>query len=717
VTSPDPLTLLRQGLACQRSGDSAGALAAFRAVLTRMPGQPDALHLLGATLLQQGDAKQALPWIEQAVAARPTPVYLNTLGVVRLQLGDRQGARTALTRAMAADGGSGEAAFNLARLEAEVGDVTQSAHLYQTLMAQGHTVRAGLGLGALQVREGQNAAARATYLAVLAADPNQAEAHHNLGCLDRDEGDGQAALQRFLTATQLRPTLVEAWDNLGVALLSTGQAEQALAAFDRALALAPSSAKRHYNRANALQALLRFDDSIAAYRQALALQPDYALALNNLANALRASHRVAEAMPVFAAAHHADAYHLDAFSNWLMTQLYLDEASPQALAQAHAAYSHAVEVVHGPAAPRWSRAPAGQRLRVGLVSADFRRHSVAFFVEPLLRHWPHDVAEVICFAQQAEPADATTAKLRALADGWHKIQALDDAAAAACIAAQGIDILVDLAGHSAHTRLPLFARRPAPRQVSWLGYPHITGLPQIDARLVDALTDPDDLPVDPVRDGERLLRLPAPFLCYAPPESAPSVRMRAAEGPVVFASFNTLPKLSAPTIALWARVLAAVPGAVLRLKDRAFGDQATCARVRADFSHHGIDAARITLLPATRSLNDHLEAYGSADIALDPTPYAGTTTTCEALWMGVPVVTLAGKAHASRVGVSLLQAVGLPELIAADADAYVTCAVNLAADVGRRQALRAGMRARLRASALLDGAGFAQRFVAALQGV
>jgi predicted O-linked N-acetylglucosamine transferase (SPINDLY family) len=305
--------------------------------------------------------------------------------------------------------------------------------------------------------------------------------------------------------------------------------------------------------------------------------------------------------------------------------------------------------------------------------------------------------------------DQMTERLRKMADHWCAIAQLTDEALAEQVHQDGIDILVDLSGHTAGNRLQMFARKPAPVQVTWLGYPNTTGMPVIDYRLTDDIADPpgraDQYSI------ESLVRLPNGFLCYEPPEVAPDVAglpVREA-GRITFGSFNILPKMNASVIALWSQILNQVSGSCLLLKCRQLVDEPT-RRVYLDlFARHKISADRIKMLRQTPSTHEHLALYNKVDIALDPFPYNGTTTTCEALWMGVPVVTLEGGRHSARVGASILTRVGLAELITGSQAVYVTKAVALACDLERLTQLRSQLRRRMQTSPLCDAKIFARQ--------
>lgn len=352
-------------------------------------------------------------------------------------------------------------------------------------------------------------------------------------------------------------------------------------------------------------------------------------------------------------------------------------------------------------------------MKIGYVSGDFRRHSVANFLLPLFRHHDRSRFQVYCYTNNAW-SDDVTERLIAASDHWRRIFALDDEAAAKLIAEDGIDVLLDLSGHTANNRLSLFARQPAPVQATWLGYPGSTGIEAIQYRLVDAITDPPDEADS--HYSERLVRLDKGFLCYEPLDEAPEPIARP-DGPVRFGSFNNPAKLSPATLELWMKVLEAVDGSELVLKGRSLADAKMRQTLLTRFAKRGISPERIVLLEHMAAPERHMAAYGEVDIALDPFPYNGTTTTCEALWMGVPVVTLLGARHSARVGASLLTQVGLESLIARDERDYVRLAADLAADHRRRSGLRGKLRGMMRASPLCDGPGFARRLEEAYRGM
>jgi predicted O-linked N-acetylglucosamine transferase (SPINDLY family) len=348
-----------------------------------------------------------------------------------------------------------------------------------------------------------------------------------------------------------------------------------------------------------------------------------------------------------------------------------------------------------------------RRLRVGYVSPDLCTHSVAYFFEPLLaNHNPTEI-ETFCYSDVAKP-DATSERLQTLATHWHATHGISDRELADRIHADHIDILVDLAGHTNNNRLLVFSAKPAPVQVTYLGYPNTTGLKTIDYRLTDGWADPPGQSDD--YHTEELFRLPSGFLSYLPPANAPAVATPPvlSKGCITFGSFNHLPKVTPDVVALWATLLHATPNARLALKNHSLSSRYARERYLRLFAEHGIGPERIELWGRDPSLAAHLDSYGKIDIALDTFPYNGTTTTCEALYMGVPVVTLAGGLHAGRVGASLLNQIGAADLIAETPQDYVHKAARLAQDHDALTEKRATLRGRMTASSLCDGKGFAE---------
>ncbi|MDQ2103878.1 O-linked N-acetylglucosamine transferase, SPINDLY family protein [Azospirillum isscasi] len=560
---------------------------------------------------------------------------------------------------------------------------------------------------------GRRDEAAACYRRAVAALPDDAPIRSNLSCALADLDRTAEALAAVRVALSLCPDYADAWFNAGNLLKTARESGRAITAYRRAAWLKPGMGGTHSNMGDVYRDLGESSRAVDCYQAAMQAQPDLPQPFVNLGEALKEQGRITEAIAVFQSGmeRHPDLALLH--SNLLLALHYTPWVPPEIIARAHAFWN---ERHARPLMPRGRRFPndrtPGRRLRVGYISPDFRAHACAHFIEPLLREHDRGAIEVFCYAT-SDHHDAVTERMRSLADGWRSLAVLDDAAAAALVERDRIDILVDLAGHTAHSRPLLFARKPAPVQVAWLGYPDTTGMTAIDHRLTDDIADPPGL--TDAWHAERLIRLPKGFLAFQPLRVAvardepPAL----ANGFVTFGSFNNVAKVTPEVVRVWSTILTRVPFARLILKSRAFNDPPTRARYLQQFAGNGVDPGRIDLLPPIDRIDHHLRAYDRIDIGLDPFPYNGTTTTCEALWMGVPVITLAGRHHVARVGASLLSQCGLAEFIATDEDGYVETAVALAGDTGRLTALRRGMSERMERSALNDHRGFAAAVEAA----
>jgi predicted O-linked N-acetylglucosamine transferase (SPINDLY family) len=448
---------------------------------------------------------------------------------------------------------------------------------------------------------------------------------------------------------------------------------------------------------HALLVMARATEAVEVHERAVGLAPEMAAAWTGLGLARLLAAEAEEAREAFARACALAPGDAHAASSHLYSLTYLEGMTPAEVFEAHRRWG-AAQV--GAFEPHGNGRDPERRLRVGYVSADFRNHAVARFFVPLLEAHDRERAEVFCYYNHRHE-DAVTKRVRAAAAGWREIVGMRDEEAAERIRADGIDVLVDLSGHTADDRLGLFARKPAPVQMTYLGYPNTTGLPAMDYRITDALADPAGAEA---LHTEKLLRVAAPFLCFEMPANLPAVVRPPAEkaGHVTFGSFNTLVKLTPGWLRTWGRILNAVAGSRLLVKSAALGDAKVRGRILAQFAACGIGPERVTTAGHLPNNTEHLALYNEVDVALDTFPYHGTTTTCEALAMGVPVVTRAGAVHYARVGVSLLTAVGHAEWVAADEEAYVKIAVGLAGDVGKLAEVRERLRGELVNSPLTD---------------
>jgi len=563
-------------------------------------------------------------------------------------------------------------------------------------------------------KSGEHARAAEAARSVFAASPGDARAFRVLVELLLARGDLPAAEAACRTALAGGRLVFEGHQLLGAVLSRRGARDEAIAEGRAALALRPDDALTLRN----LGALLRtgpdVEEAIALLERAARLAPNDASVHMHLGCALSTDGGHARALVHLERALAIAPHDLDAHSALFGTLHYASDVGAARVAEAHRRFGALLERITPRMPARRSSIESGRRVRLGYVSADFRRHSVAFFLESLLTH--HDRAGFELFAySHTTLLDEVSQRLFACVDVVRDVKGMSDEAVAAQIRADDIDVLVDLAGHTAGNRLGVFARRPAPLQLTWLGYPDTTGLSTMDVRITDAEADPPGL--TEAHHSERLVRLPDGFLCYRPIENAPpvapapSTRGRAP----TFGSFNAITKLSRETLALWARLLRETPEARLVLKHVSLTSAEGRARFAEKLAAHGLASERVDLRGHVPSFAGHLDAYEEIDVALDPFPYHGTTTTCDALYMGVPVVSLLGDMHASRVGASLLARAGLRELAVDDADAYVETARALLRDEPRRIALRATLRARLFAGGLTDAPRFAASFEAAVR--
>ena len=568
------------------------------------------------------------------------------------------------------------------------------------------TIEQAVQLALHHHRAGDLATAQSIYEQILAADPNNVDAIHLLGLIAHQRGDNERAVALMGRSVELAPTVAHFHANYGEALRAMARGDEAIAAYRRAIELNPTAASPWNNLGIVLAQQGRHDEAIEAWRRAIALQSDDCRFHDNLGTALQEQGKLDEAIACHERAIQLNPDFVSAYSNLIGTLKYNPATTPQSLLQQHLRFAaHFAEPLRRHIPPHTNSRDPNRPLRIGYVSPDFRRHSVAYFLEPILRYHDRRRFEIYCY-WSFSLADEFTERFRACASVFRSIVPLDDEQAAQLVRADGIDILVDLAGHTACGRPLLFARKPAPVQVSYLGHPCTMGLWAIEYRITDARADPPGM--TEAYHTETLVRLPRTFLCYQPSAEAPSVSPPPCDscGQLTFGSFNNLAKVNPRVIATWSRLLAAVPGSRLLIKSRPLNSPRTVARITEAFAAHGVDASRLVLLPQKLEVADHLATYSQVDVALDTFPYTGTTPTCEAMWMGVPVVVLAGDAHISRVGVSLLTTVGLEELIANDLEQYVSLAARLAGDRQRLRELRAGLRQRLAASPLLDAAGF-----------
>ncbi len=576
-------------------------------------------------------------------------------------------------------------------------------------------------LGAVSQERGELDDAIARFRRALELNPDYAEAHHSLGLALRSQGKLEQAAACFLEALRKKPDFADAHNNLGNIQTNQRKFAEAVASFHRALELRPDFFAAHNNLGIVLRETGNFTEAIASYRRALELTPNSPDVYNNLGIALKEQGEIDEAVACHRRALEIKPDCVAAHSNLLLALQYRPGVTPAGLAEAHAEYDRMY------AAPlRTACRPQdnvrertlfdeGPRpLRVGFVSPDFGRHPVGYLLVRALENLDRGRCETVCYSDRLMQDDLAT-RFHAAAATWRDVVGVSDEQLAEQIRADRIDVLFDLAGHTARNRLLVFARRPAPIQITWLGYEGTTGLEAMNYILADRHTIPAGKESS---YREQVLRMPDGYVCYDPPAAAPEPGPLPAveNGFVRFGSFNNLAKINAGVVEVWAKILRRVPQSRLMLKYFGLGEGSVRDRYLGMFTALGVDAARIELsLPSGYA--QYLAAFGEVDIALDPFPFGGGVTTCDGLWMGVPVVTCPGETFASRHGLSYLANVGLTETVAGDFDEYVEIAVGLAGDLPRLAAMRAGLRGRMAALPLCDGKRFAANFAEILREV
>jgi protein O-GlcNAc transferase len=680
------------------------AASAYRTLLEEDASDPDHWFGFASALQAQGahhDAAQAWEALTQRDPQRADA--FNNLGNCRRLLGEAARAQDAYERALAVQPGNVEALVNLGTLLRSQGEHTRALALLREAVAIApDSTTALVNLGALLLDEGYPQGAANVLERALKLAPDFAHAAYNYGNALHALGQRREAQAQYRHALTIDPAHAEAASNLGNVCRELGEHKAAMDAFETAIRVRPDFVDAWNNAANLERTLGHHDRACALLRKALELAPEHSPTLNNLGNVLKDRGELDEGVACFERAIKSDPDNLTAHSN-LLYALSFQSSTPEAiLAQARRwSAQHEAPLRE----KRFSHTPGdvqGRRLRIGYVSADFREHCQALFMTPLLSHHDRSRFEIHAYSSVVRP-DEVTARLATHVDAWHDVRQLGDAALAEKIRADGIDILVDLTMHMADGRPLLFARRPAPVQVAWLAYPGTTGIDAIGYRLTDPHLDP---PSFEAHYTERTVRLPDTFWCYDPLAREPAVNALPAKqaGYVTLGSLNNPCKLTESTLELWARVFAALPHARLMLM-AAQGEAQQ--RLEARLARHGIDPARMRFVPF-QPRAAYLRTYHEIDLAIDTLPYNGHTTTLDALWMGVPVVTRVGETCAGRAGLSQLANLGLDALAAFSDEDFVQTVVSLATYLPRLAYLRATLRARMEASPLMDGARFAR---------
>jgi protein O-GlcNAc transferase len=705
------------GNVLQALGKPAEALAAHQVAAQLKPDYSEAQHGIGAALKELGRLDAAIAAYRRALALKEHAAEThNNLGVA---LKDRElldQAVAAYRRAIELKPDYAEAHTNLGNALREQGKLDEAIACHQRAMQLKPNFAEALNnLGnALKDRAELPAAIDCFQRAQVLA-PNMAEIPHSLGAALKEQGRLEEAITCYRRALELKADYADAHNSLGIGMQEQGHMVEAIACYQRALQLQPDMPEAHNNLGNLLKDDAQFTPAIACYQRALQFKADMHEAHNNLGNALKDQGRLDEAITCYQRALEIKPDFADAHSNLVFSFQYRPGMTLAGLAAAHAVFDrrHGARLraswpSHGP------RDATPRRLRLGFVSPDFCQHPVGFFLIRAVENLDRGQVEISCYSDRLAK-DPLTARFQAASSLWRDVLGWNAEKLAAQIQDDRIDILFDLAGHTARNRMLVFARKPAPIQITWIGYEGTTGLSAIDYIVTDRLVVPEG--AEP-HYREKVLRLPDCYLCYDPPEEARSVSPPPAlrNGYVTFGSCNNLAKLNEEVIATWAEILRRLPDAKLLLKYRGLEDENVRARFLGLFAAAGIPVERLEI-EGWSPLSELMARHDRIDIALDPFPFAGGVTTCNALWMGVPVVTWPGETFASRHSLSYLSSVGLTETIAGSREEYVEIAARLAADLPQLAEIRAGLRPRMAASPLCDGKRFAANLLSTLQGV
>ncbi|MEQ8664771.1 MAG: tetratricopeptide repeat protein [Rhodospirillales bacterium] len=688
-------------------GDAATAVSLLSESLHLNRGQAPTHYLIGNAFSRLALYEQAVDSYKEALVLNPRqPDALVNLGIAYRSLRKHSEAERNLRQALDIDPDHPEANHGLALVLDTKSQSDRAEPFARRAVELDHSkIEFVITYGNILRNLRKYADAERVFKAALEYKPNDPSLLCSVGTVLREQNLFDAATEHYERALELAPKSASVLRNAADYFRSKREHERARDAYERLIEVVGDSDIGAFNNlAITLRDLDRFDDAEAMYKKCIELDDDNAYGFNNLAILLMEMGKGKESIEYYQKALDHKPDYKGARSNMMFYMNYLSEYSPQELYEAHREFQRFHVAPEIPGSVYHPNQPDPERkLKIGYLSADFYGHAVSYFIDAALKYHDKENFEVTCYAHVPTP-DAITERLKNYVENFRFIHQVKDDELAQIIRDDGIDILVDLAGHTAGNRIDVLALRPAPIQVTWIGYPNTTGLDAVDYRFVDSITDPPGL-ADEVH-SETLWRLPKVFTCYTPSatEEVNTTPPVVKNGYITFGSFNNASKISKLTVESWAKLLHAVPGSRLLLKSASLADNDTCERFKQRFAKQGIDEDRIEL-HGRMSSSEHMRFYDRVDIGVDPIPYNGTTTSCEALWMGVPIVTFAGDRHAARVTASLLHQVGLGDLVGETLDEYVDKATALAADVPRLTKIREELRERMRQSPLCDGPG------------
>jgi protein O-GlcNAc transferase len=656
-----------RAVARHQAGDFTAAESAYRAILQQVPTHPATLCNLGSVLARQNRPEDAARCYALCLAASPSYA---------------------------------DAHYNLANLHRRFNRLREAVTHYQSCLSTNpNHASAWFNLGLAAVGLSDLTGAATAFRKTIALEPDNADAHNRLGDVLLRSGDVNAGVEAFRQCVVLRPDDPRGLNNLALALTNLGRPQEAVELLQKALKLNSEYAEGHNTFALACEALGHKDDATHHYQEAVRLKPEFADAWSNLGTNLTEQVRADEAIEALRQSLVVRPLAPAIASNLLLTLNYTSRLTAQQVADEHRQWQPAF-APDVPPAPLPADTAPNRRLNIGYISGDFRAHTVAGFIDQLFTHHDRNRVKVFAYANVTR-ADDTTARLNTKADEWRFIAGLPDDAVADRIRADAIDVLVDLSGHTANNRLLVLARRPAPVQMTLFGYPNTTGLSAVDYRLTDDVSDPPGMTEHLYAEG--LWRLPQLAWMYSPPTDAPAITpLPSSSGakPFTFGCLNNAAKISEDCCDTWARLIASIPGS--RLVLMAGQSQAGAKRLTDRFVSAGILRDRLQLVMRLPR-KEYFESYQLFDLALDPFPYNGGVTTCDALWMGVPVLTVAGNSYVSRQGAAVMTHVGLSEFVADTPAGLIDLAKIWASNRDMLADIRGGLRSQLAGSSVADG--------------
>jgi len=693
------------GRAFQEQGNYIDAISAYRKALAINPNLAEAFSSLGLIYYNQNKFEKAIDNYTRALAINPSLLSaLFNLGTVLFKLGRYNEAIDTYKAVVKLEPNIAEGHYNLANTLKEQGLFELAIEAYQTAIKINPSyANAHYNLANTYKEQGDLGKAAKNYETTLKLTPQYINAYINLGIVLQEQGKFQPAKDLFQKVIELIPESYEAYQNLGNVYKEQNQYNKAIDSYTKALSINSNFTEAHNNLGTIYSSLGQLEKAAKYYQHALKIDPKMAKAHNNLGTVLLQQAKHEQALHCYKKAIEFKADFPEAHSNLVFANTALGQIKPADIFALHKDWDR----THGAKKlfEHKLSVPSNRPLRIGYVSPDLRNHAVQYFIEPILENHDTKKVEVFCYAEVPHP-DMVTEQLKSKVAHWRSTVGLNDLSVAQMIYKDRIDILIDLAGHTARSRIKVFTYKPAPNQASYLGYLTGTGLSTMDYWITDMVTTPLDT-VEQV--SEKILPLSRCWICYKPPIEAPlNTERNNYHNGITFGSFNSLSKITDSVVSLWSKILKTTPNSRLVLKTKQFNCPDTRRRIVEQFLQNGVLIDQLKVLPATQSFQTHLESYCQIDICLDTFPFTGGTTTAEALWMSTPIITLCGERHVERMSASMLHTIGLNELICYTPEEYVEKAQALANNLSMLQKYHSKIREMVASSPLTDGKSMAK---------